>query len=763
MDDLQLERQSIVDLLGRRAVRMVDGGGSDRAIALGDGFELLWRFDARYPAQSAPNVAVRLLADDATAKSQLRLAELNAFVQRVCAAHVRGQPLMMSVIEGVLARIQGRVPAHDESVVPPQRVGAPLSLLPDDDDDGLLTLDQLAEASAQTRSVNLAAYRGYCRHAVVQIKTKLHAFGGIEKTEQFGTDAASRKPSVPRHRVLDLVSRKWSEVHVQGAPFWLGVSSAVRCADSMFVLGEEHAGRAVLCRVSLGRGDEPARAEKLALAVPPNLPMLAVHDELWIIGGAGEMLVCAINVRTEQRRSCVPTDLGSMHSHTATRVGHFILLHGGVVDGEVSNATFVIDVLRETVSRVAIDPTGPQPRFRRSHCAVLFGGVVLFIGGREFSLGYCSVIDLFCLRTHRWHTKTVAGPPLAFEGMTATLIGSTILMLGGRAESRKRGSFVYAEDGTLLDIGAKPVMPASTLPVYVLALRLERGDVPLVLRHREFHLHSFVLRARCPRLLVIATTAAHPDGAALEEHVDGLDDVLDWIYGEVRCWQRRSALADRAAFDVRSSHAAACASVLRLDAVARDIVENAPQPTAAALESMQTAMGRFFDDDGEREASADFFVVAGGTTFGVHRAALRRFPFFRRLLDAGMIEASSRRLVLPDQHSAGAARALLRFVYTDRLVADADDAVDLLALASLYEIAGLRLSAVSLIQSYFDFADLESVLHLFQVSLTFESAALKRSCTNALRADFAFVDVMNAAQSLLTPESAAALRRALSQ
>ena len=746
---------------------MVDGG-SDRAIALGDGFELLWRFNAHYPAQSPPNVVIRLLADDATGKSRLRLAELNAFVQRVCAAHVSGQPLMLSVIEGVMARIQGRV-GEPEPVVPPSvSVGAPLplSLLPDDDDDddGLLTLDELAGASAQTRSVNLAAYRSYCRHAVVQVKTKLYAFGGIEKTVQFSTDK-SKKPSVPRHRVLDLITRKWTELQVQGAPFWLGVSSAVRCADSIFVLGEEYLGRnAVLCRVSLGRGDEPARAERLALTVPPNLPMLAVHDELWVIGGAGEFLVCAIKVRTEETRSCVRSEFGSIHSHTATRVGHFILLHGGVVDGEVSNATFVIDVLRETVSRVVIDPTGAQPRFRRSHCAVLFGGVVLFIGGREFSLAYCSTIDVFCVRTHRWLTKTVAGPPLAFEGMTATLIGSTILLLGGRAESsRERGSFAYAEDGTLLDIGAKPVMPASTLPAYMLTLRLERGDLLLLLRHREFHLHSFVLRARCPWLLVIATTAAHPDRAALEEHVDGLDDVLDWIYGEVRCWQRRSALADRAAFDVRSSHAAACASVLRLDAVARDIVENSPQPTA--LESLQTAMRRFFDDDGEREASADFFVVAGGsgTTFGVHQAVLRRFPFFRRLLDAGMLEASSRRLVLPDQHSANAARALMRFIYADRLVADADDAVDLLALASLYEFAGLRVSAVSLIQSYFDFADLESVLHLFQVSLTFESAALKRSCTNALRADFAFVDVMTAAQNLLTPESAAALRRALSQ
>jgi hypothetical protein len=81
-------------------------------------------------------------------------------------------------------------------------------------------------------------------------------------------------------------------------------------------------------------------------------------------------------------------------------------------------------------------------------------------------------------------------------------------------------------------------------------------------------------------------------------------------------------------------------------------------------------------------------------------------------------------------------RALLRFMYSDELVCDAEHAVEMLALADRCQLDDLKKHAETLIESSYDFGELQNVLELLDVAHRYGTAHLERVALSVLANDF---------------------------
>lgn len=802
------ERQCVSERIGRSHLRLLDADTDDIGIRLNDArFELLWRHAPLYPISAAPQVSVglrpnvSLSADIATARL---LNELDAVLRRVLDARVDWEPIIVKLIVALndhLALAEGSLGVSVDAVQGAKARGATrfaFALQADaasDDNSEPIGAADLIGSVAHARALKLAAqYCGYYGHDAVQIKNRLYVLGGAHQKTPSGTP-----PPPPMLRVFDLITRKWSEPPISVGH--MHHPRVVRLGDKLFALGGEMLQGTTLLGFALrviSLTENRCYVRKLSVmpalcgrftATPIGSGPTA---DVWIVGGrtTGSAVVALLDTKEESLRIVHLAGLETMPSlagHSAVRVGRFIVLHGGLLDNEISNSTYCIDTERMSISLIPIASEGSVPRHRTDHCAVVVGGVMVVVGGRSYANSNPLAVDIFDLRTQVWTTRGLFGPSPAFASMSATVVGSTVLLLGGRAHSlyaASKDEYTYNTDALLLDIGAKPNVPPSNLAQYYGTLRHSNaGDIELRVGDRTFRVHSVIAYARCRALLAVADGSA--DVAPLAKVVGGLDVILDYLYTDVRPWADSSKLAQNSAVwsqqRTQFRDAVRCAQLLGLDALAREIdaavsatdvrVERAAKgrfvdvpsvaenESSSALVPLGRALQKLFDTPELREATADFVFVVGGEQIRVHSEALQRFAFFRTLMSSGMQEARDARMIVPSDVEASVFRAFLRFVYSDRLVCEPDAALDLLALGTQYNVEGLRLSASSLVQSYFDFSDLDNVLHLFEASITYSEPVLRRLCVGVLRADFEFAAVKEAAAQHLSAPAQQELRK----
>lgn len=568
-------------------------------------------------------------------------------------------------------------------------------------------------------------------HCTARVGHRLYSFGGVMSGE-----------SMFAVSILDTKTMEWSFVV---APFYSNLHNmtATSVGEDIFVIG------GVSSAVSVTRAADERHIyvfdTKLNSFRSFNCPNCLQSDK------GKECQLCAMNPKAPQFKNVVLAfrktfeSFPSLSLHTTTRVGDWLLIHGGLVDSEVLPRSCFLNVRDLRFGEL---PPSDVVRPRANHMAVRIGErFVAMIGGR-MAEDPVSQIDVFDLYRKEWHARTPQSHLVMRLGGTAIALhsGELLLLFGhnvtvDRRMVRTQYAFpqaitanVYeARPALLLDLGLPRATPPSQLATTLTqALRTgEHTDIGW----RSLRLHRPLLAARCPRLIELIEES-HRDLCELSDAT--LDGVVKLIYGDVP-------------LGVTGAELRALKAVLRWEG-----------DTVAPL---QLALGAYFDNDELRERTADVAFVCRGedgadTRLRVHRLFVQRVEHFRMVLSAGMIESATGEIRVIE--SVECVRAALRFFYCDHLEASsAIVGAELLLLADRVGAETLKQHTEHLIESFYDFGDLGNVVDLVDIAERATAAHLLQRSLSVLRSDFSRKDIIEylASTSGSVSESAARLIR----
>jgi hypothetical protein len=347
------------------------------------------------------------------------------------------------------------------------------------------------------------------------------------------------------------------------------------------------------------------------------------------------------------------------------------------------------------------------------------------------------VLDLL---RQTWYQRSVQNLLISrVDAAVLSLTSGEALLVGGYDEREVRNALATGaaphRPALVVDFGVPQWAPRADIAA-ALTDALQTGwmsDVQL----RSFKLHRAVLSARCPHLLRL-----------IDESDRCLAEIDDGTYAALF-----AHLYGNAPLQLPARTRAELASILRL-AYLRD-------EDCAGDVRAQDAMAAFFDDDAERERTADLTFACGDVRMRVHRFFVCRSEHFRLVLSAGMAEQMRGEVCLDDVEP-GVVRAFLRYLYCDALVCDADSVVDLLAVADRFGAHALKQHAEAAIETTYDFTELANVVDLVDIAERYGAAHLLRVALNAIGSDFASEAVLRHIASVdgVISESAVALIRA---
>jgi hypothetical protein len=528
----------------------------------------------------------------------------------------------------------------------------------------------------------------------LRVGDKVYVFGCITLNV-----STQNRPCV---NVLDTRNYSWSTIRGVG-PASLSYSTATRVGDDVWLIG----GAVTSDRDAAGNPDR-RQGDRFVFVFDLKHDSFRMFETQTKGHAQPKHSANLVAARPDRFKS-----LPAIREHTATRVGRFIFLHGGCVDGtSLSSQSFVIDTVNQSCVEVAV---ATQPRARAGHAAARISDrLIAFVGGRTFADTLLQDIDLFDLHDKTWSVRKA---PLFAGRIAGALVpggDGSLLCIGGYSQTteRKGSNFVATRvlaSAQVLNLGLPRLAPPSQLSAFLLKT-LQSGNLSdVTMRNDQHRLHRVLLQARCPHLLELIESKQM-------RHVDELgDDALHVLFRHLYGGEPVSGKL-RGEF----------ASILRLPYLVQD---------DDAAPTVQASLGALFDDDALRSKHADVTFVAGEETFRVHRLFISRAPHFARALDAGMREAQTGTIRVDDVAPA-TVRALLRFLYSDELVCDGEHAVEMLALADRCQLDDLKKHAETLIESSYDFGELQNVLELLDVAHRYGTAHLQHVALSMLVHDF---------------------------
>jgi hypothetical protein len=596
----------------------------------------------------------------------------------------------------------------------------------------------------------------HCQFASVgdtatQVGTKLWFVGGdpVYADGDHSTLAMVRQQKpLPLVRVYDLVSHTWTIPRTTGfgvttldpGPVW---HSTVFANDRLFVFGGRRGNIEFYPVWSVSILDlKSLQWTALKAPFPPVLARSTatrVDSNIYVIGGVAPLARGGTSTLPPMFRFSLATNefvaleehllapIPLLREHTTTRVGRLLFVHGGVQDdGSVSDKSLVIDVDRLTCIDVTV-PVTPLPR--ALHTAVRLGRLLAFVGGRTSGDATPSVVDIFDLVDKVWRTARPVPKPVArLKPVLVPLTDGALLVVSGArfaiettAPPFARCVFFEPIPAVVLDLGLPRDTPASTLAEFLLA-SLEAGrhsDVQV----QQFRAHRIILHARCPLLLEQEQQQQLADMPS-----ESLRFLLRHLYGD---------------------------EVLLDDAMRVQLFVKLQVPAADLAATLQASLGALFDDETERSKFSDVTIVAGELTFRVHRLFVCRAEYFARALEGGMREAQTGVISINDVDPESV-RAL-RFLYTEQLVCNAEHAVDVLSLADRCQHGALKKHAEALIESTYDFGELDTICELVVVAHRFRALHLLKTALRVLVNDFLRRTVLEHVVAAKMPDAVVAL------
>jgi hypothetical protein len=134
---------------------------------------------------------------------------------------------------------------------------------------------------------------------------------------------------------------------------------------------------------------------------------------------------------------------------------------------------------------------------------------------------------------------------------------------------------------------------------------------------------------------------------------------------------------------------------------------------------------------------SDTVLTVGGREIFAHKAVLaRRCPYFARVYDSGMQESIPPCSVEVTLFRYEAMEAFLEYLYTDRTTFPSDITLELLQVASFYDVPALKAACADRLGALIT---LDTVLRFYAAAELASAPILRHKCVNFLMRNFADV------------------------
>lgn len=419
--------------------------------------------------------------------------------------------------------------------------------------------------------------------------------------------------------------------------------------------------------------------------------------------------------------------------HTASVVGQLIYVFGGTwTDDEDTtlymNDLHVLDTGNLSWSRPA--PSGNPPIEREGHTAAAVGSLIFVFGGTwvddDDNSTYLN--DLFTLdvESTAWAQPETSGdPPMQREGHTASVIGSSRMLIFGGAGLDSEERSVNLNDLHVLDIGtmrwSRPLL---------------QGSVP---QERRYHSASVIDQ----RVLVFG--GQYYDATA-DLHFE-CDNAICIFDAENNRWS--SLAVDDATPLRRACHAVGVVGKRmfliggRYWDIAEDdyiFLNDVQILDTQSTSTLATDWGAFINN----EYLSDIQISVDGKVVHAHRVVLAaRSAYFRGLFESGMRDATSQNVSLDMSYPVF--MALLEHLYTDSVEMSPELTLPLFAAADFLGVDHLKAICVARIE-----ADLsvDTVCEALTIADKHLAMSLKETCVSFIVDHFQEVHQMQSFKTL---------------
>jgi len=131
----------------------------------------------------------------------------------------------------------------------------------------------------------------------------------------------------------------------------------------------------------------------------------------------------------------------------------------------------------------------------------------------------------------------------------------------------------------------------------------------------------------------------------------------------------------------------------------------------------------------EEKPFADITFIVQDEEIQAHRIILLKCRYFQNMFKSGMIEANSAKINVPGEISVENFKAILEFIYCDKIALTESLALDLVVLADMYFLTKLKVDCEDYLSKNLALGNFLSVLN---VSQTADSERLKEKVVNFL-------------------------------
>lgn len=141
---------------------------------------------------------------------------------------------------------------------------------------------------------------------------------------------------------------------------------------------------------------------------------------------------------------------GNRDSHTATIVGHKMIVFGGTNGSKKVNDLHVLDL--QTKEWTKPNCTGTPPCPRESHTATVVGddNLVIFGGSGEGEANYLNDVHVLDVKNMTWSSPEMKGEiPAPRDSHTAVAIGNKLFIYGGDCGERYHGEVDVLDTQTM--------------------------------------------------------------------------------------------------------------------------------------------------------------------------------------------------------------------------------------------------------------------------------------------------------------------------
>ncbi|KAL1918241.1 uncharacterized protein VTP21DRAFT_3507 [Calcarisporiella thermophila] len=439
--------------------------------------------------------------------------------------------------------------------------------------------------------------------------------------------------------------------------------------------------------------------------------------------------------------------------------GHpkFIYVFGGFhqYTDEVYNDLYRLDIKERRWEQI-IYTKGRPPCKRNDHSASYWNEKLIIFGGRDEDEQFCNDIVVLDLRTLTWDRPAISGSlPTGRTKHGAVVYNNRLYITGGCCADTGHGD--VTKDLNILDLTTWTWQPpiefvaryqhssfAHANHIYVFggySVDLERSTRINLLDLDTMQSCGIDVDAReCPapsgqhfaqlcghKLIVVVTQCLSPGAQEISAGIWALD-LRSWHWQQYEDGQRLEqanwhyfAMSDSDhLFYLLGSEEMDddyFSRMLKVDLHEHGLFTIPPS-------TFGSEFYKLFDDP----TSSDFVVVSGEENqppIYVHRLILQaRWPHFENMVKAGMSEARSNTLTVPEPYET--VRAFLAYLYTDKLDGvSTRTAGDLLVLSNLYMMP--RLSALCCDKLHRDLS-LENVAFIYHRAMDARQPGLKLRC-----------------------------------